>query len=648
VDDAREDTLRGRSQRANRLRSTRTASRWFTYAAGRTAAWKGSIHGFAAAALGCVALLITGCGGGGGGGSSSPTTPGSPPPAPTSVVVTAGNHSLHITWNVVTGATSYKVYISPTAFTDTGGLTGTSVTSSPYDATGLDNWVTYHVRVTAEADAGSGALSAEATAVPSAGYVVASEVDAANMDAPLAVKWFRADETDVVTDTIAGGFLFHFALVGTTAQLYGVTTGAAGLYSEVGVASAAGHTAFASAAGHTYAYLGIAANRAIFQDAHGGAYDVMSYALDGSDAKMLIAGCTAPIVGTGPVLNDNGALFECDTAVIRHVWSDGVNAAVTLGESNTFVNRIAYILEPTRAYFLDTNTGRIYVEKLDGTQLATEGTDLVGTLTASGGSVTIIAAGASAMLVKTIDTAFKASLYLYDLAGNLIANEVLNAQNADFNVFDASGTSDDGHSFLVVASGTTPTVFVVPDSGPPNVDVSVGATVDYARFIPGGRVLERVPGAPWQTVSLATPTTATTLTGSSNTDILRGVQQNWILQSSGTNLLSYASAGGTTHTLSTNYNAQHLAFEPDLTVFWVENDYTAHVAAADLSISPTQIDTGAFALTEAGTAADGRHYLLTQRFPTLTDYDTTMWTPTATSAQIIAGSTSSEIGRFFP
>lgn len=642
MDDAREETLRGRNQRANRLRSTRAASRWFTYAAGRIAVRKRLTHPFAAAALGCVALLITGCGGGGG-GSSSPTTSGSPPPAPTSVVVTAGNHSLHITWNAVTGATSYKVYISPTAFTNTGGLAGTSVTSSPYDATGLDNWVTYHVRVTAEAGAGSSALSAEATAVPSAGYVVASEVDAANADAPLAVKWFRADETDVVTDTIPGGLLFNGSLIGTTAQLYGVTTGTAGLYSEVGVASAAGHTAFASAVGHTYAYLGIAANRAFFQDAHGGAYDVVSYALDGSDAKTLIAGCTAPIAGTVYVLNDNGALFECDAAVIRHVWSDGVNAAVTLGDSNTFVNRIPEWLAPTRAYFLDRDAGRVYVEKLDGSEAATEGTDLVGSSTAPGGGVTIIAAGASAMLVKTIDTANKASLYLYDLAGNLIAIEALNVPNADFNVYDANG-----HSFLIVAAGTTPTVFVVPDDGGSNIDVSVGANVDYARFIPHGRVLERVPGAAWQTVSLATPTTATALTGSINTDLLLGVRQDWILFSSGANLATYASAGGTTHTLSTNYNGRPLAFEPDLTVFWVDNDHTAHVASADFAIAPTQIDTGAYALTDAGTAADGRHYLLTRRFPTTTDFDTTMWTATATSAQTIAGSASSEMGRFFP
>lgn len=644
MDNVREETLRGRSPRANRLRSTRTASQRFTHAAGRIAVRKRLTHPFAAAALGCVALLIAGCGGGGGGSSSS-TTPGSSPPAPTSVVVTAGNHSLHITWNAVTGAASYKVYISPTAFTDTGGLTGTSVTSSPYDATGLDNWVTYHVRVTAEAGAGSSALSAEATAVPSAGYVVASDVDAANMDAPLALKWFRADETDVVTDTIPGGFLIPDALIGTSAQLYGVTTGAAGHYSEVGIAHASGHTTFAAAAGHTYAYLGIAANRAVFQDAHGGAYDVVSYALDGSDAKTLIAGCTAPIVGTALVLNDNGALFECDTAVIRHVWSDGVNAAVTLGDSNTFVNRMPEWLTTTRAYFLDRDTGRLYVEKLDGSEAATEGVDLVGA--GSTGFVEILAVGATTMLVERFDGSNNAILYLYDLSGTLVGNVTGLDANADFIVYD-EGVSDDGHSFLVVASGTTPTAFVVPDNGGANVDVSAGATVNYARFIPGGRVLEQVAGAPWQTVSLANHSTATTLNGSASSDLLRGVQQNWILLSSGTNLMTYASAGGTTHTLSTNYYAQAPVFEPDLTVFWVENDYTAHVAAADLSIPPTQIDTGAFALTDAGTAADGRHYLVTRRFPTTADYDTTMWTPTATSAQIIAGSASSEIGRFFP
>ncbi|GAA0136846.1 hypothetical protein YSY43_36870 [Paenibacillus sp. YSY-4.3] len=99
-----------------------------------------------------------------GGGSGNPTVPA----APTSFTATAGNAQVSLTWNAVSGATSYTV---KRATTSGGPYTNvaTGVTATSYTNTGLTNGTTYYYVVSASNNAGSSANSAQASATPAGG-----------------------------------------------------------------------------------------------------------------------------------------------------------------------------------------------------------------------------------------------------------------------------------------------------------------------------------------------------------------------------------------------------------------------------------------------------------------------------------------------
>ncbi len=88
------------------------------------------------------------------------------PSIPTNVTATAGNEEVTISWDSVTGATSYNIYWS----TEQGVTadTGTKITtfSSPYTHTGLTNGTTYYYVVTAENSYGESDESSEVSASP--------------------------------------------------------------------------------------------------------------------------------------------------------------------------------------------------------------------------------------------------------------------------------------------------------------------------------------------------------------------------------------------------------------------------------------------------------------------------------------------------
>lgn len=70
--------------------------------------------------------------------------------APTGFAIDRGNGCVSLSWNAVTGASSYTVYYSTTAgVTKTNGVAITGITATSYSQTGLQNGTTYYYIVTA-------------------------------------------------------------------------------------------------------------------------------------------------------------------------------------------------------------------------------------------------------------------------------------------------------------------------------------------------------------------------------------------------------------------------------------------------------------------------------------------------------------------
>jgi hypothetical protein len=127
-----------------------------------------------------LAALLFGCGGGGGGGTTDST--GTLPAAPSGVTAQAADQAVTVSWNTVSGATSYNVYMATQSGVTrdnyaslSGGMQHMSVTS-PYLHTGLANGTTYYFIVTAQNAAGESAGSAEVSATPSVVVVLAPNI----------------------------------------------------------------------------------------------------------------------------------------------------------------------------------------------------------------------------------------------------------------------------------------------------------------------------------------------------------------------------------------------------------------------------------------------------------------------------------------
>ncbi|MHA2068278.1 MAG: fibronectin type III domain-containing protein, partial [Candidatus Thorarchaeota archaeon] len=94
-------------------------------------------------------------------------TPGTPPSAPTNVSATAGDEEVTISWDSVSGATSYNIYWatwSGVSKTDYEGNIPNA--TSPYAHTGRTNGITYYYVVTAANSYGESGESSEVFATP--------------------------------------------------------------------------------------------------------------------------------------------------------------------------------------------------------------------------------------------------------------------------------------------------------------------------------------------------------------------------------------------------------------------------------------------------------------------------------------------------
>ena len=92
---------------------------------------------------------------------------GTAPSAPTGATATAGNGQVIISWNAVSGATSYNIYWSTTSGVTKSTGTKISNVTSPYTLTGLTNGTPYYYVVTAVNSYGESAESSQASATPS-------------------------------------------------------------------------------------------------------------------------------------------------------------------------------------------------------------------------------------------------------------------------------------------------------------------------------------------------------------------------------------------------------------------------------------------------------------------------------------------------
>ena len=88
------------------------------------------------------------------------------PAQPTGIAVSGGNGSATVSWNAVSGATSYNVYYGTSAGVTPANGNKLAAAASPQAITGLTNGTSYYFVVTAVNASGEGAVSDEKSAVP--------------------------------------------------------------------------------------------------------------------------------------------------------------------------------------------------------------------------------------------------------------------------------------------------------------------------------------------------------------------------------------------------------------------------------------------------------------------------------------------------
>ncbi|MGB3428344.1 MAG: fibronectin type III domain-containing protein, partial [Burkholderiaceae bacterium] len=155
--------------------------------------------------------------------SATPMPPA--PGAPGSVVATAGDTQVQLSWSPVTDATSYSVYWAKVAGVAPGGSGVTKVNSATtsYTHTGLTNGDTYYYVVTGIGMAGQGPLSSEKSARPlppppaaPLGVTAIAPKDAATVT----VQWYDVPNYPSSTAPIQLGYNLYRGLQAGLASYY--------------------------------------------------------------------------------------------------------------------------------------------------------------------------------------------------------------------------------------------------------------------------------------------------------------------------------------------------------------------------------------------------------------------------------------------
>jgi uncharacterized protein (DUF1800 family) len=116
-------------------------------------------------------------------------TPQPPPPAdpPANLVARAGNAKVDLSWDAVTGATSYRIFRTTTGVWDATPLTSTRVTT--FRNTGLTNGTAYSYKVVPRNAGGDGPASAIVTATPVAPPAAPTDLSATAGDQEVTLSW---------------------------------------------------------------------------------------------------------------------------------------------------------------------------------------------------------------------------------------------------------------------------------------------------------------------------------------------------------------------------------------------------------------------------------------------------------------------------
>ena len=579
----------------------------------------------------CFAAACSGGGHHGATGSPTPT-----PAAPQNVAATAANATFHLRWDPVAGATGYKVFLSPTAITTTAGATPVFVPAPPYDAT-APNWQPRYARVQAVAGALVSPLSAEVSATPTAGYLVANH----STGGTLSLDWFHADD-GMMTDSIADGMLAFNGVLGTNGAIYTVQNSGHTATQEIGIATGASHVAYTSATtGHDYMWFGRvgAAGRILIVDHDTGAntYAVRTYAAAGGDPQVLKSGCSN---FANYYFNASGIVFECDSgATYKEYVSDGVADGSLLTEGVLY---LPVGLTADRIFFFDLNpTPRRSVSQLRAS-LATAPDVLFPPPTS--GETDILYVGATRILVQNKGLSGTTySVYSEDFAGGTNTGSLFSATTTPFVL---EGVLPDQSAALLRGGLNSHAWLMSLDVGGSPVDVGNGlGNVSTATLTDGNITLARVPGSGWY----ATPQTGGTGIAFSGSDPaeLRGAKGGWaVLDKTGSALLTaYSTTSTASHVLSTGANVTPIVFHSDLTVIWLDADGTTWVAKADGSLAPQLIDAAiTSSIGDAGADADGRVFYTAHR--NNGHVDTMRWTPGSGAAQIATGP-GTEDGHYF-
>jgi lysophospholipase L1-like esterase len=140
-----------------------------------------------------VCLMVLSCGGGGGGGGSESKTA---PPAPQNVLSASGNGQVYLSWEDVSGATTYNIYWSTTAGVRKQSGTKISAVASPYYHTGLNNGAAYYYVVTSVNQYGESAESREISLLPSpfTPPLPPKEIAILGLDRKTIIRWTPVEE----------------------------------------------------------------------------------------------------------------------------------------------------------------------------------------------------------------------------------------------------------------------------------------------------------------------------------------------------------------------------------------------------------------------------------------------------------------------